>query len=130
MSVCVRVCLCACVRAYAFPRLQVCCGVRNRFWELESDSPAAPSITVTVFFLLSQPLWLLETSPFSICFALTTSNMSPLSLALIVLLSVPSGCVGDMKFYFLNKCERVVDFYNLYRGEFWMDVYDQEKGLP
>ncbi|EGW05347.1 hypothetical protein I79_012657 [Cricetulus griseus] len=56
--------------------------------------------------------------------------MSPLSLALIVLLSVPSGCVGDMKFYFLNKCERVVDFYNLYRGEFWMDVYDQEKGLP
>lgn len=40
-------------------------------------------------------------SRFSVCSSLTAStNMSPLSLALIFLLSVSYGFDGDMQFYF------------------------------
>ena len=92
---CVCVCVRACVRA-SFLVFKCAGDLSQTFWL---------SLFVT-FLLLSRLLWLLETVPASpfilsqVCLAQTTSNMSPLSMTLISGLSVNSGFVGDMQFYF------------------------------
>lgn len=124
-----------CVRACELPRLQVCCGIQNRFWGFESDFLAVPFLTCHFFCCCLSPsgCWK-QPLPFLLSF-LKSVSLRPLPTCLLSQWPWPPVCLlipdlsGTCTFTFVSKCDWVVDFYNLYRWECWVDMSDQMKGL-
>lgn len=76
-------CACVCVRACELPRLQVCCGIQNRFWGFESDFLAVPFLTCHFFCCCLSPsgCWK-QPLPFLLSF-LKSVSLRPLPTCLL-----------------------------------------------